>query len=116
MPMCRLFTAGRSYQPPLIYSLLVHMKTLFLLRHAKSSWDDASLSDFERPLNDRGRRTAPFMGEFMRKSGLEPPTMISSPASRAKHTAELARKAAGFKCELKFDERIYEATPGTLIQ
>ena len=93
-----------------------HVKTLYLLRHAKSSWDDVSLSDFERPLNDRGLRTAPFMGKFMREKGFEPAVIVSSPAERAKQTAELVKNAAGFSCELRFDERIYEASTGTHFQ
>jgi phosphohistidine phosphatase len=92
------------------------MKTLYLMRHAKSSWDDASLSDFDRPLNDRGLRTAPFMGKLMRDKGLEPAIILSSPAERAKQTAQMAKDAAGFSCELRFDDRIYEASPHTLAQ
>ena len=92
------------------------MKTLFLMRHAKSSWDDASLADFERPLNDRGLRTATFMGNFMLEKGHEPSIIFSSPAVRAKQTAELVKKSAAFSCELRFDERIYEASPRTLLQ
>ena len=92
------------------------MKKLYLLRHAKSSWNDASLVDFERPLNDRGERTAPFMGKFMREKGFEPSIIISSPAMRAKQTATLVKDAAGFLCELRFDASIYEASPRTLLQ
>lgn len=92
------------------------MKTLYLLRHAKSSWDDTSLSDFERPLNDRGNRTAPFMGKFMRENGIEPSIILSSPAVRAKQTAELVRTVAEFLHEPRFDERIYEASPRTLLE
>jgi len=92
------------------------MKRLFIIRHAKSSWDDASLSDFERPLNERGEKAASFMGKFMRKNDLEPSVVISSSAVRAKQTAKLARKTAEFSCELRFDGRIYEASPRTLLQ
>ena len=92
------------------------MKTLYLLRHAKSSWEDASLADFERPLNDRGLRTAPFMGELMRDKGLVPQTVLSSPAKRARKTANLAKSAAGFAADIDYDERIYEASPQTLRQ
>lgn len=92
------------------------MKKLYLLRHAKSSWDNASLSDFDRPLNDRGERTAPFMGKFMQKTGLEPALILSSPARRAKQTAKLVKKAGGFSCELRFNDKIYEASSRTLLQ
>lgn len=91
------------------------MKKLYLLRHAKSSWDDASLSDFERPLNARGFRTAPFMGRFMREKGLVPSFILSSPAERAKQTANLVKEAGAFPGELRFDDRIYEASPRTLL-
>lgn len=86
------------------------------MRHAKSSWENTSLSDFERPLNDRGLRTAPLMGKFMRKKGLEPALIVSSPAIRARQTAELVKDAALFNCDLSFEDRIYEASPRTLLQ
>lgn len=92
------------------------MKTLFLLRHAKSSWDDPNLSDYDRPLNDRGRRAAPFMGKLMRQKGLVPDVILSSTAKRAWQTTELLKKSADFDREIKFDERIYEASPGSLQQ
>ncbi len=92
------------------------MKTLFLLRHAKSSWDDASLADFDRPLNERGLRTAPLMGKLMRNKDLVPDVILSSPAERASTTATLVREAGGFGPEVTNDDRIYEASPRTLLQ
>ncbi|MEQ1644347.1 MAG: histidine phosphatase family protein [Pyrinomonadaceae bacterium] len=92
------------------------MKTLLILRHAKSSWDDASLSDFERPLNARGLRAAPFMGGLMRRRELIPETILSSPAMRARTTTELVQQAGAFDAEIKFDHDIYEASPGNLRQ
>jgi phosphohistidine phosphatase len=59
------------------------MTTLLVLRHAKSSWDDAALDDHERPLNTRGRRDAPRMGTLVREYGLIPDVVISSDAVRA---------------------------------
>lgn len=64
------------------------MKKLFLIRHAKSSWDDQGLTDFERPLNKRGMRDAPFMAELLKKEKIKPDIFISSPAVRAFSTAE----------------------------
>lgn len=90
------------------------MKTIFLLRHAKSSWDDDSLSDFERPLNRRGLATAPFVGEVMASRGYSPSAVISSPAKRAATTAALVCEAAGLEGDIRYDERIYEASPGSL--
>ena len=92
------------------------MKTLYVLRHAKSSWNDPDLSDFDRPLNDRGERAAPFMGKLMRERGFVPEMIISSPARRAMETAVLVRKSAGIEPDIRFDERIYEASPQTLRQ
>lgn len=92
------------------------MKTLFVLRHAKSSWEDAALADFERPLNERGRRTAPFMGELMLGNGFQPSVILSSPAVRAKQTALLVTASARFDAEIQFEDRIYEASPQGLRQ
>ena len=90
------------------------MKTLFVLRHAKSSWDDPDLADFDRPLNDRGKSAAPFMGKLMAKNGFSPELIISSPAVRARETARLAKEGGELDAEIRFDERIYEASPATL--
>lgn len=92
------------------------MKTLYLLRHAKSSWDEMGLADFERPLNDRGRKTAPLMGELMRERGLVPDFIVSSPAERAKQTANLVAGAAEIESKIRVDERIYEASPQRLLE
>jgi phosphohistidine phosphatase len=91
------------------------MKTLYLLRHAKSSWDNTGLTDFERPLSSRGEKAAPFMGEVMRKYEFLPELIISSPAERAKQTASLAKESGQFEGELRFDERIYGAGSSTLL-
>ncbi|HMQ03196.1 MAG TPA: histidine phosphatase family protein [Pyrinomonadaceae bacterium] len=90
------------------------MKHLYLMRHAKSSWDDPSLADFDRPLNPRGLAAAPFIGEVLAGRGIVVDLILSSPARRARHTAELVRKSSGFACPLRFDERIYEASQRTL--
>jgi phosphohistidine phosphatase len=92
------------------------MKTLFVLRHAKSSWDDPDLADFDRPLNDRGRSTAPFMGEVMNRNGFSPDIIVSSPAVRARDTARLVKDAGEHTAEIRFEEGIYEASPQTLKQ
>ena len=73
------------------------MKTLFLIRHAKSSWDDAALPDKERPLNDRGRRDAPKMGERLAKRDVKPDLILSSPAVRALRTAEIIAKKLDYR-------------------
>ncbi|QYO65857.1 SixA phosphatase family protein [Leptolyngbya sp. 7M] len=90
------------------------MKQLFLLRHAKSSWEDAALSDFDRPLNERGLNTAPFMGEQMAARRFAPDLIISSPANRAAQTAKLVKESGGFNADLQYSDKIYEANPFTI--
>ncbi len=92
------------------------MKTLFLLRHAKSSWDDAGQPDFARPLNERGQKAAPLMGRFMREKHLQPDLALSSPATRARETIMLLVKAAHLLCEVRYDERLYAAGPARLLE
>ena len=92
------------------------MKTLYILRHAKSCWADASLSDFERPLNERGIKTAPFMGKLMAEKNFQPDLILSSPAARAKQTAMMVKKAGRMQAEILYDERIYEASPLRLME
>ncbi len=90
------------------------MKTLFLLRHAKSSWNDPDLSDFDRSLNSRGLKAANFMGGLVFDRGIQPQLVVSSPAKRAKQTAVLVREIGALPA-IDFDERIYEASPLTLF-
>lgn len=92
------------------------MKTLYLMRHAKSSWADVNLADFDRPLNDRGLEAAPFVGEFIAENKFTPDALLTSPARRAEQTARLVKEAAAIPASIKFDERIYEASPQALNQ
>lgn len=79
------------------------MKKLLIVRHAKSSWDDITLRDFDRPLNKRGIRDVPDMGKRLAAQGIQPDLIISSPANRAITTAR------GIACEIGYDiERIQE--------
>lgn len=91
------------------------MKTLYAMRHAKSSWDNPDWSDFERPLNARGLDAARFMGTLIYERGLTPELVVSSTAKRAKQTAVLVRELAGVERSVQFEERIYEASPLTLF-
>ena len=91
------------------------MKTLLVLRHAKSSWDDAALDDHERPLNKRGRRDAPRMGELVREHGLIPDVVISSDAVRARLTAEAVIEAARYAGAILLDRRLYLAGPADIL-
>jgi phosphohistidine phosphatase len=86
------------------------MKRLLLLRHAKSSWNNPSLRDFDRPLNERGIKAAPLMGEFMRKQGLDPDLILVSTAERARQTAGLLIEAGNLKGEVKYEKRLYDAS------
>jgi len=92
------------------------MKTLLVLRHAKSSWKDASQRDFDRPLNTRGTDDAALMGAVMRKKKIDPELILSSPALRARQTAELAIADGKLSGELRFDGRIYEASARRLLE
>jgi phosphohistidine phosphatase len=93
------------------------VKTLFLVRHAKSSRDDPTLSDKERPLNDRGRRDAPRMGERLVKHGVKPDLILSSPAVRALATAEIIAGKLDYKVkDIVVDERLYAAAPDDLLE
>ena len=92
------------------------MPILTLVRHAKSSWDYPELSDFERPLNNRGRKDAPSMGARLRKSGIKPDQLISSPATRAITTARLFAEALNLSFDdIALNPHIYEASPWTLL-
>ena len=73
------------------------MKTVLLIRHAKSSWGDLNLPDFERPLNDRGKKDAPKMAKRIYNKDIRIDTFISSPAKRAKKTAEIFAERYGLK-------------------
>jgi len=92
------------------------MRTLILIRHAKSSWDYPMLGDFERPLNPRGRRDAPVMAQRLAKEISAPWWLVASPALRAITTAHAFADALDVKhSDIRIEPRIYEATPGTLL-
>jgi phosphohistidine phosphatase len=92
------------------------MKTLLLLRHAKSGKGDPSLEDFDRPLKERGKNDAQLIGKYVGKQQIKAELVISSPAERARTTAELVLKSAGLKIDLRFDKRIYEAAVCSLLK
>ena len=91
------------------------MKTLLILRHAKSSWKDASLADHDRPLNKRGKRDAPRMGKFLLKQKLVPDRIISSTAKRARKTATAVAKACHCKDNVELAPEFYHAGPGSYL-
>ena len=85
------------------------MKTLLLLRHAKSSWKETELADHDRPLNQRGRRTAPRIGEFLQAEDLVPDLILCSTAVRAHTTALLVAEACAYGGEIKQLRSLYLA-------
>jgi phosphohistidine phosphatase len=85
------------------------MKTLYLVRHAKSSWKYPDLDDFERPLNKRGRKNAPFMGTILKELKVAPDLIVSSPANRAATTARTIASKIDYPLEkIRYSETIYE--------
>jgi len=91
------------------------LKTLLLLRHAKSSWDEPFLSDHERPLAKRGQKAAPLMGTFMAERGLIPDLVLCSSARRAQETWEMASGHLGASCQVEILEDLYHASVQSLI-
>jgi phosphohistidine phosphatase len=92
-------------------------KTLYLIRHAKSSWDDHDLSDFQRTLNNRGLKDASLMARFIKEKNIVPDLIITSPAMRALSTAEIfADEFIYKKNKIINDEKIYEATMRELMR
>jgi phosphohistidine phosphatase len=93
------------------------MKTLYLVRHAKSSWKYPNLDDFERPLNKRGRKNASFMGSILKKLKVAPDLVISSPANRAATTARIIADTIDYPLEkIHYNETIYGSSEYELIQ
>jgi phosphohistidine phosphatase len=91
------------------------MKTLILLRHAKSSWKELGLADHDRPLNKRGQRDAPRAGEVLRERDLVPDSIYSSSAERARTTAEQVVLTMDFDDDIAVDRRLYLASPDEIL-
>lgn len=92
------------------------MKRLYIVRHAKSTWDLPELEDIERPLSKRGKKDAPKMGKYLKKNKHIPEIIISSPAKRAFKTARLLAEELGYPEEnIVKNENLYEAGLETLL-
>ncbi len=91
------------------------VKTLTLVRHAKSSWDEPGLADHDRPLNDRGRRDAPAMGRLLRARGFTPDVILSSTAVRARATAEAIAAELGYDADVVLMPELYGSSPTTML-
>jgi phosphohistidine phosphatase len=91
-------------------------KILYLIRHAKSSWENPDIDDFVRPLNDRGKKDAPRMGKRLKEKDVIPDLMISSPASRALETCKAIGAILDYPQEkIKTDKRLYHASEEQLL-
>ncbi len=90
------------------------MKTLLLLRHAKSSWDDPTLADEDRPLAPRGRKAAPRMGRYLEEEGLKPDLILCSPSVRTRDTLALLGPV-GEGMPVRFEPTLYPGTPEALL-
>jgi phosphohistidine phosphatase len=92
------------------------MKTLYVVRHAKSSWQDVNISDFDRPLNDRGKRDAPRMAKRLKEKEIHPDLMLSSPAKRALSTCKVIAETLGYAQEkIKTDRSLYHASEDSIL-
>ena len=91
------------------------MKTLTLLRHAKSGWDDPATRDFDRPLNAKGRRAATLMGRHLRDEGLVFDRVVASPAIRVMETLDAVEQGLGRRLAPEWDRRLYLASADELI-
>lgn len=92
------------------------MKTLLILRHAKSSWSNPGLADIDRPLNKRGKRDAPRMGALLLEQELVPDIILCSPAVRAKKTAKAVSEGSGYEGEIEIHPDFYPGDPDTFIE
>ena len=93
------------------------MKILYLIRHAKSSWGNPLEGDFDRPLNDRGKRDAPRMGKRLKEKRLAPDLLLSSPAKRALTTCELIADSINYPTEkIKTDRALYHAQDEDILR
>lgn len=92
------------------------MKQLYIIRHAKSSWDDPDLADFERPLNERGKKDAPRMAKRLKEKEVAPDLVVSSPAARALATAKAFVEILGCSpVNLVTEKKLYHATADAIL-
>ncbi|MFN7037248.1 MAG: SixA phosphatase family protein [Bellilinea sp.] len=92
------------------------MKNLLLMRHAKSSFKEGEMPDFERPLSKRGEKDAPRMGKLLKDKNLVPDLILSSTAARASRTAELVAEKCGYKGEILYTQSLYLGEPEAYLE
>ena len=95
---------------------MIETEHLYLLRHAKSSWDDVSIDDHDRPLAPRGRRAAARIAEYATKTGIRPNLILCSSATRARQTLERILPSLGEDAEIHFERSLYGATEDRLLE
>lgn len=91
------------------------MTILTILRHAKSSWADRGMEDFDRPLNQRGRAAARRIGEELKRRGVHFDHVLASPAARVRETLNQLSEGYGSRLEVAFDQHLYGATADSLL-
>jgi len=94
---------------------MLHMKTVILMRHAKSSWSDPELDDHDRPLSKRGRKSAPVMAKWLAEQGLLPDRILSSSSRRTQETVERMREEVPALPEAELSEALYHASPDVIL-
>lgn len=92
------------------------MRTLYLLRHAKSSWDDPGLADHDRPLAPRGLRAVPCVAEHLRTEGIVPDVVLCSSARRTRETLDLLGDAIPSGCDVRVEDELYDANADELLE
>ncbi|TVR99028.1 MAG: histidine phosphatase family protein [Rhodospirillales bacterium] len=120
---CRRETVARGrthplYSPPSLRlkSRARPVKTIYLLRHAKSNWDDPSRDDIDRPLSKRGRRDAKAMAEHLVREGIQPGQILCSPARRTRETLERMEQGLNAAVPVRFEKAIYHADATALLR
>ncbi len=87
------------------------MKKIYLIRHAKSSWSEEGMSDYERPLNKRGKKDLHFMANRLKKFGIKPDLILSSPAKRAQKSVKIIAETIGYSMDnITYDESLYDSS------
>jgi phosphohistidine phosphatase len=92
------------------------MKTLLIMRHAKSSWKHPDLADKDRPLNKKGEKDAPHMGKVLKHEDVIPQIIFTSTAARASKTAEAVAEKIGYKKEIIYMDSLYLAEPSAIVE
>jgi phosphohistidine phosphatase len=101
---------------PIGWGIVQRMKRLYLLRHAKSSWDDPTLADHDRPLAPRGRRAVKVMAKHLRRKGIAPQLVLCSPSRRTRQTLTRIAPAVGKSAEVQIRSELYAASAAELLE